>query len=115
LQNYSNYQSICIAHNLDDLAQDVLQNKGHVNGIHSDLESIESHQQTFVEQLRQLSDKLDTIQSAIQDLKEAFDKEKSSPPPILYFELEEQTSFRFFGPTNKQKQLTLKQLSSSSS
>jgi uncharacterized membrane protein len=89
LQNYSNYQSVCIAQNLDDLVQYVLQTKGHVNGIHSDLESIESHQQTFVEQLRQLSDKLDTIQSAIQDMKETFDKEKSLPPPILYSELEE--------------------------
>jgi hypothetical protein len=55
-------------------------------------------------------DKLETIQSAVQDLKESFDKEKTTSPPILFLELEEQTSFRLFGPTEKNKQLTLKKL-----
>lgn len=43
LQNYSNHQSVCLAQNLDDLAQDVLQTKSHMNGIHSDLENLEHH------------------------------------------------------------------------
>jgi hypothetical protein len=101
LKNYSNYQSVCLAQNLDDLAQDVLQTKSHMNGIHSDLENIEQHQQSFVEQLKQLTEKLDIIQSAIQDLKESLEKERSSPPPISYSELAEQSSFRLLDSTSK--------------
>jgi len=35
LQNYSNYQSVFLAQNLDHIAQDVVQTKTHVNGLHS--------------------------------------------------------------------------------
>jgi hypothetical protein len=37
MQNYSNYQSVCLAHKLHDIAQDILQTKSHFNGIHYDL------------------------------------------------------------------------------
>lgn len=36
-QNYANYQSVCLAQNIDDIAQDVLKTKGHINGLHSNL------------------------------------------------------------------------------
>jgi hypothetical protein len=41
LQNYSNYQSACIAQNIDDMAQDILQTKGLITRMHVDLDSLE--------------------------------------------------------------------------
>lgn len=37
LQNYSNYQSVCLAQNIDDVAQDVIKTKTHLNGLHSEM------------------------------------------------------------------------------
>jgi hypothetical protein len=46
MQNYSNYQSICIAQNIDDMAQDILQTKSHIARIHTDLENLEHNSTT---------------------------------------------------------------------
>jgi TolA-binding protein len=51
LQNYSNYQSVCLAQNIDDLAQDVLKTKGHMNGLHSDLDTITQNQEDLKQQI----------------------------------------------------------------
>lgn len=76
IQNYANYQSVCLAQNLDDMAQDIMQTKSHMNGLHSEIDNLEQNQETLKSQLVQILEKLDTIQTAIHSLKESYDKEK---------------------------------------
>jgi len=61
MHNHSNYQSVCLAQNLDDIAQDIMQTKVHFNGIHADLETIEHNQSLFREQFGKIMEKLETI------------------------------------------------------
>ena len=109
LQNYSNYQSVCLAQNLDDIAQDVMQTKTHVNGLHSETNAIENNQDIFRNQLGQILEKLEIIQTIVQELKDSFEKEKRPTSPIIFAEIEDKTSFKWFGSSSDQsKQLTLK-------
>lgn len=116
LQNYVNYQSVCLAQNLDDMAQDILHTKSHMNGLDAKIDNLEHNQETLKSQLVQILDKLDTIQTAIHSLNDSYDKEKEPSSPIRYAKLEKQASFKWFGApststsTGEQKHLTLKQL-----
>jgi len=65
LQNYANYQSVCLAQNIDDIAQYVLQTKIHMNGLHSEIDSLGNNQEHIKSQLVQILEKLDTIQTAV--------------------------------------------------
>ena len=47
LQNYSNYQSVFLAQNLHDIAQDVVKTKTHANLLHSEINAIEHKQYIF--------------------------------------------------------------------
>jgi hypothetical protein len=114
LQNYANYQSVCLAQNIDDMAQDIVQTKTHMNGLHSEIDNLENNQETLKSQLVQILEKLETIQTTVQSLKDSFDKEKEPSSPIRYSELEKQASYKWFGAPStskgEQKHLTLKQL-----
>ena len=114
MQNYANYQSVCLSQNIDDMAQDILQTKSHMIGLHSKIDNLEHNQETHRLHLVQILEKLDTIQTAIHSLKESYDKEKAPSSPIKYDELEKQASYKWFGTTSTstkdQKHLTLNQL-----
>jgi hypothetical protein len=115
LQNYANYQSVCLSQNIDDMAQDILQTKSHMIGLHSEIDNLEHNQETHRLHLVQILEKLDTIQTAVQSLKESFEKEKQPSSPIPYEEIEKQASYKWFGssPSSsipKKEYLSLKQL-----
>jgi chromosome segregation ATPase len=97
LQNYANYQSVCLAQNIDDIAQDVLQTKIHMNGLHSEIDSLENNQEHLKSQLVQILEKLDTIQTVVQSLKDSFEQEKETPSPIKFDDIERHASFNWFG------------------
>jgi len=85
-----------------------------MNCLHAEIDSLEHNQETLKSQLVQILDKLDTIQTAVQSLKDFFDKEKEPSSPIRYTDLEKQASYKWFGSpstsTREHKHLTLKQL-----
>jgi hypothetical protein len=111
LQNYANYQSVCLAQNIDDIAQDVLQTKIHMNGLHSEMDSLENNQEHLKSQLVQILEKLDTIQTIVQSLKDSFEQEKETPSPIKFDDIERHALFSWFSNSSskdEQKHLTLK-------
>lgn len=68
LQNYANYQSVCRAQNIDDIAQDVLKTKSHMNGFHSDLEQITQNQGEMKDQLESILEKLKIIETDVHNM-----------------------------------------------
>jgi hypothetical protein len=115
LQNYSNYQSVCLAQNLDDIAQDVIKTQRHLNGLHSEIDSLEHGQKEMKLQLHTILEKLEVIEKAVANLKFSYQEESQPASPVLIPETSDAT-FSFFGPTTSstdQKFITLKQLNSS--
>lgn len=112
LQNYANYQSVCLAQNIDDIAQDVIQTKIHMNGLHSEIDNLEHNQEHLKATLVQILDKLETIQTAVQSLKDSLEQEQESSSPIKFDDLENHASYHWFGASSSSKgepkQLTLK-------
>lgn len=115
LQNYANYQSVCLAQNIDDIAQDLAQTKIHLNGFHSEIDSLESNQEQMKSQLEKILEKLEIIQIAVFSLKDSYEEEIKPSFPILIEDIERDASFKWFGSTSspeEHKQLTLKQIAS---
>jgi hypothetical protein len=115
LQNYSNYQSVCLAQNLDDIAQDVIKTQRHLNGLHSEIDNLEHGQEDMKLQLHTILEKLEVIEKAVANLKFSYQEESQPASPVLIPETSDAT-FSFFGPptsSTDQKFLTLKQLASS--
>jgi predicted nucleic acid-binding Zn-ribbon protein len=83
LQNYANYQSVCLAQNIDDIAQDLVQTKIHMNGLHSEIDSLESNQEQMKSQLEKILEKLEIIQTVVFSLKDSFEEEIKPSSPIL--------------------------------
>lgn len=112
LQNYANYQSVCLAQNIDDIAQDVIQTKIHMNGLHSEIDNLEHNQEHLKATLVQILDKLETIKTAVQSLKDSLEQEQESSSPIKFDDLENHASYHWFGASSSSKgepkQLTLK-------
>jgi hypothetical protein len=102
LQNYSNYQAVCIAQNLDDIAQDVVQAKSHITGIHTDLDNHEHTSSVQSAELKEINKKLNVIMEVVADLKTSLSKERSSSFSLSLEKVEKQT-FHFFSPQDKSK------------
>jgi hypothetical protein len=113
LQNYANYQSVCLAQNIDDIAQDLIQTKSHMNGLHSEIDSLENNQEHMKSQLEKIFEKLEIIQTAVFTLKYSFEEENKTPSPLQIEDIERHASFKWFSSSSSKeehKQLTLKQL-----
>jgi hypothetical protein len=115
LQNYSNYQSVCLAQNIDDIAQDVIKTKIHLNGLHSEIDHIQQNQEDLKSAVQTILEKLDIIEKAIVSLKSSYEEETRPSSPILISDIAQDATFSFFGSSDstEHKQLTLKQLAPS--
>jgi hypothetical protein len=112
LQNYANYQSVCLAQNIDDIAQDVLKTKGHMNGLHSDLEQVTQNQNDMKQQLDTILEKLQIIQDAVNNMQKTVEEESQPSSPEMPTN---DASFSFFKPSSppERKYLTFKRIDSS--
>ena len=88
LQNYANYQSVCLAQNIDDIAQDLIQTKTHMNGLHSEIDSLENNQEQMKSQLEKILEKLEIIQTVVFSLKDSFEEENKTPSPLKIEDIE---------------------------
>jgi hypothetical protein len=75
LQNYINYQSVCLAQNLDNIANDVYDLKEHRKKLHHSVETLHDVHHTFSERLTEIQAQLSTIQLAVSHFQVAI------PPP----------------------------------
>jgi uncharacterized protein YoxC len=92
LQNYLNYQSICLAHNIDDMAHDILQIKQHVSGMHVEFDEQDERTQKTYKDMQELKAKTDIILEALHGLQNSLQGETSlvnSPGTLA--EMEEKT------------------------
>jgi hypothetical protein len=114
LQNYANYQSVCLAQNLDDIAQDVIKTKTHLNGLHAELDHMENNQGAILMKLDQLITKMETLENAVQELQASLKQEQETASPVLVPDPSNDASFSFLGTSTSSdepmKFLTLKQL-----
>jgi hypothetical protein len=112
LQNYANYQSVCLAQNIDDIAQDVLKTKGHMNGLHSDLEQVTQNQNDMKQQLDTILEKLQIIQDVVNNMQKTVEEESQPSSPEMPTN---DASFSFFKPSSppERKYLTFKRIDSS--
>jgi hypothetical protein len=114
LQNYANYQSVCLAQNLDDIAQDVIKTKTHLNGLRAELDHMENNQGAILMKLDQLITKMETLENAVQELQASLKQEQETASPVLVPDPSNDASFSFLGTSTSSdepmKFLTLKQL-----
>jgi hypothetical protein len=113
MQNYANYQSVCLAQNLDDIAQDVIKTKGHMNGLHSELDQIIQNQDDLKTQLHTILEKIDIIEKAVENMKASYQEESQPASPVLIPTNDATFSFFSSSPPSEKRALTLKQLASS--
>jgi predicted nucleic acid-binding Zn-ribbon protein len=69
LQNYSNYQSICLAQNIDDIAQDVVKTRAHLNSLHSEIDQVMQNQDDIRKAIGNLLEKLEIIEEAVKNMR----------------------------------------------
>jgi hypothetical protein len=112
MQNYANYQSVCLAQNIDDIAQDVIKTKGHMNGLHAELDQITQNQDDMKTQLHTILEKLEIIEEAVKNMKLSYQEESQPASPILSPTNDATFSFFHSSPPSEKKILTLKQLAS---
>jgi hypothetical protein len=99
MQNYSNYQSVCLAQNIDDMAQYILQTKSHITGIHTDLDQLESSSTANSKKLDELTQKLDIVMEVLMDLRTNMKREQDSlSPPLSLADFSCQDYYFFFYP-----------------
>ena len=67
MQNYSNFQSVCLDQNLDDIAIDVLEMKENSVSVHHSLDGIHVSHIEKKFKLEDISSKLDNISIAIEN------------------------------------------------
>jgi hypothetical protein len=113
MQNYANYQSVCLAQNIDDIAQDVMKTKGHMNGLHAELDQITQNQDDLKTQLHTILEKLDIIEKAVENMKASYQEESQPASPVLIPSNDATFSFFSSSPPSEIRTLTLKQLASS--
>ena len=109
LQNYSNYQSVCLAQNIDDIAQDVIRTRSHLNSLHSEIDQVIQNQDDIRKELAKLLEKLVIIEEAVTNMKDAYKAESQPTSPAS---VSNDATFSFFGPPSDHPKslLTLKQL-----
>jgi len=112
LQNYSNYQSVCLAQDIDDVAQDVIRTRSHLTSLHGEVDQVQQDQERIKADLKAVLEKLEIIEEAVKNTRAAFHEESE---PVSPASEAIDATFSFFGspPTDKvEKHLTLKQLAS---
>ena len=79
LQNYINYQSVCLTQNLDEVAKDVYTLTEHSKKLHHSVETLHEGQQALTVRLEEITTQLSTIQLAISRFQTAVPKPVSPP------------------------------------
>jgi uncharacterized coiled-coil protein SlyX len=69
LQNYSNYQSVCLSQNIDDLAIDVQKTNTHLNSLHTAITELRFDHDTLKHKLDLLMEKILIIEEAVTNMK----------------------------------------------
>lgn len=100
LQNYSNYQSVCLAQNLDDIGQDVIKTKTHLNGLHAEIDHIQDNQGAIMMKLDDIIAKMDILENAVNELKTSFKEEEDTASPVLIPDPSNDASFSFIGQSS---------------
>jgi hypothetical protein len=103
---------VCLAQNIDDIAQDVIKTKGHMNGLHSELDQITQNQEDLKTQLNTILEKLEIIEKAVENMKASYQEESQPASPVLIPTNDASFSFFSSSPPSEKRALTLKQLAS---
>lgn len=80
LQNYSNYQSVCLSQNIDDLAADVQKANSHLNSLHVEVDEVTYNQVLLKEQLSTILEKVHIIEDAVNNMRKTYDESQPSSP-----------------------------------
>lgn len=86
--------------------------KGHMNGLHSELDQIIQNQDDLKTQLNTILEKLEIIEKAIENMKASYHEESQPASPILIPTNHATFSFFSSSPPSVNRALTLKQLAS---
>jgi len=109
LQNYSNYQSVCLSQNIDDLAIDVQKTNTHLNSLHTEISELRYDHDTLKHKIDLLLDKILIIEEAVSNMRHTYDESVPSSPKSPTGD----ANFSFFADksSSKSKQLVLKAFS----